>query len=379
MRVTLNNADLARYAGQFVWLALNYDKAENAAFMTKYGANATPTFFVIDPKDEQIAAAQTGAMSLVELEQFLDRGTSRVFAKTQTTADAALLRGDALLTLKPNEAASAYSEALRLAPANWPHRELAQASLVTALEDGHQWQQCAEAAAAAATSMKRNAMFARTVVAGMWCLVDAYPATWLEAQAHRLEPLAKEALSLPTTIRDHRDELYRTLMRLSLARKDERNAANLGSLWMDELNAIKPANDEERSAVDIARVECIQVFGDPRRVLPALIDSERTMPNNWNASVRVAQMEEAAHDYDAAIAACDRGLSRSPGPLGRSWLLQIKAHAFMQKGKTALAHGLFIDALEYAQAIPNKQARDSNITSIKRALQESSKPETRKN
>jgi tetratricopeptide (TPR) repeat protein len=227
--------------------------------------------------------------------------------------------------------------------------------------------------------MKRDAMFSRTVVDGMWCLVNAYPATWLEGEAHRLEPLAKQALSLSVTIRDHRDELYRTLMRLSVARKDEREAANLGSLWLDELDAIKPANDEERSAVDIARVECIQVFGDPRRVLPALIASERKMPNNWNASVRVAQMEEASHDYDSAIAACDRGLSRSPGPLGRSWLLQIKAHAFLQKGKTERAHDLLIDALEYAQVIPGKQARDNNVTRIKRALQEWSKSETRKN
>jgi hypothetical protein len=116
MRGLLAHADLARYAGQFVWLELNYDKAENRAFMTKHGASATPTFFIIDPQDEKVTASQTGAMSLLELTQFLDRGASGAFAKKQTSADAALKRGDELLTQQPADAAKAYQEALRMAP-----------------------------------------------------------------------------------------------------------------------------------------------------------------------------------------------------------------------------------------------------------------------
>src|SRR5213082_2065232 len=48
MRDLLAHADLARYAGQFVWLELSYDELRNRDFMSKYGASATPTFFVID-------------------------------------------------------------------------------------------------------------------------------------------------------------------------------------------------------------------------------------------------------------------------------------------------------------------------------------------
>ena len=101
MRDLLAHADLARYAGQFVWLELSYDEAENRAFMTKYGAESTPTFFVIDPQDEHVVAMQPGAMSLAELTQFLERGKSGVLAKSQTPAVASLTRGDALLALQP--------------------------------------------------------------------------------------------------------------------------------------------------------------------------------------------------------------------------------------------------------------------------------------
>ena len=370
MREMLAHADLDRYAGQFVWLELNYDSAQNRAFLTKYGASATPTFFVIDPLDGQVAATRTGAMSLLELTQFLDRGTSGVFAKRQTPADAALKRGDTLFTQKPEEAVSAYQEALRLAPAAWPRRDLAEASFVAALEATRQLQRCAEAAADKAAGMKRDSTFGRIVVAGLWCVNLGDPAPWSKVDGTRLEPLAKEALSLSTIVRDHRNELYRNLMYLSLARNDNVAAADWGSRWLDELDQIKPVDDDERSAVDIARVENIQVFGDPKRILPALIASEHAMPDNYNASLRVAQMESAAKNLDESIAACDRGLAREPGALGRSWLLQTKADALERKAQTKEARTVLEQALEAAQAIPNERSRENNIRRIKQALGE---------
>jgi len=42
---------------------------------------------------------------------------------------------------------------------------------------------------------------------------------------------------------------------------------NGGEQWLAELDAIKPTSDDERSALDIARVENIQAYGDPARIL----------------------------------------------------------------------------------------------------------------
>ncbi len=336
--------------------------------MTKFGAQATPTFFVIDPKDETVSATQPGAMSLQELTQLLKRGASGVLAKKRIPADAALMRGDALRAQQPGDAFKAYQEALTLAPANWPERELAEASLVGALQDNSEWQQCAETAAAKAAHMKRDEMFGRTVVAGMWCLVSTDPASWIEPAAQKLEPLALEALSLSVTVRDHRDELYRTLMMLSLGRKDRASAAKWGDRWLSELDAIKPASDDERSALDIARVENIQVYGDAARILPALRMSERAMPNNYIASLRLAEMEYAAKHYEEASAACDRGLTREPGANGTAWLLRIKARVLLQKGKTTEARSVLQQALAAAGAIPDSMGRDMNVGIIENAL-----------
>jgi tetratricopeptide (TPR) repeat protein len=364
----IGEADLARYAGQFVWLDLNFDKPENGPFFAKYGAIGTPTFYIIDPQNGTVTATQPGAMSLTELTQFLDRGSAGVVHATQTSADAALTRGDALLAQEPEKAIDAYREALRSSPANWPRVELAKASLVEALGLANQWQQCAETAATEAADMKRDAMFGRTVMGGLSCTQSGSPAPWSRQAAARLEPLAKESLSLPSTVRDHRDELYRALMNLCLSRADNACAAQWGDRWLRELDTRKPTNDEERLAADIARVENIQTFGDPKRILPALIASEQAMRNNWNASLRVAQMESAANNYNRAIAACDRGLARTPGSVGRSWLLRVKADALKKQGQSDAARKALQEALQSAKAIPNPRTRDNNIRTINEAL-----------
>jgi len=367
----MDRADLTRYAGQFVWLQLNFDKAENQAFFAEYGAIGTPTFYIIDPQNRAVRASQTGAMSLQELMQFLDRGASGVLREAQTPADLELARGDGLLAQKPEEAVNAYREALHLAPPHWPRRELAEVSLAAALQAARLWQQCTDTAVREAAEMKRDAMFGRTVVAGMWCAVLGDPAPFSKQAAVRLEPLAKEALSLSTTVRDHRDELYRTLMYVCLSHNDKSCAAEWGNRWLEELDTRKPADDEERSAVDIARVENIQTFGDPKRILPALIASEQAMSENWNASLRVAQMESAAKNYNETVAACDRGLARTPGPVGRAWLLRIKADALKEKGQPEAARAALLEALKSAEVIPNPRTRDNNIRSLKEILEHS--------
>jgi tetratricopeptide (TPR) repeat protein len=97
------------------------------------------------------------------------------------------------------------------------------------------------------------------------------------------------------------------------------------------------------------------------------------MPNNYIASLRLPQMEIAAKHYDETIAACDRGLARTPGANGTAWLLQIKARALRQKGQTEEAHRALEQALQAAEAIPNKGSRDMNIPMITDALKATEK------
>lgn len=371
MRAQLADASLARYAGRFVWLALDFDKPENQTFLKRHGVTFTPTFFVLNPEDERATSTQLGGMTLPELTLFLERGERGVLAKAVTPADAALARGDELLARgKTAEAAAAYDEARHLGGKSWADYDHAVGSFTWAAMSSGQSKTSAETAAAEAPLMARGQEFGRVVLAGLLCVNRESSAPWAEAARKTLVPLAVEAIALPSILRDHRFQLYQQLMYAADIGGDTAAVKRWGDLWLKEIDATNPANDDERSALDVARVDAASELGEPLRVIPALIASERAMPNNYNASLRLAQMETEAKQYDAAIAACGRGLKHVSGPLGRSWLLQTKADAMLRKGDRAGARRALRAALIAARAIGLKTARDRNVEKILKAIKE---------
>lgn len=222
MRAELADPKLARYAGRFVWLTLNYDAPENGAFITQHGIQGTPAFFVLNPANEQATAAVPDAMTLAELIGFLERGESGMKPGAKAPADAALGRGDALYAANDSAAAvKAYSEALRLAPKTGAAHEQAVASLLTALYGAQQWKTCGETAESEAPTMTRDAMFGRVVLNGLDCVDQGGTEAWTVTARKTLDPLAAEAVALPTTVRDHSFELYRELMNEAQSRGDQ--------------------------------------------------------------------------------------------------------------------------------------------------------------
>jgi hypothetical protein len=369
MRAVLADASLVRYAGRFVWLALDFDKPENRAFVVSRGVPYTPTFYVFDPRDERAIATQLGAMTLPELKAFLVRGERGMLPRSKTPAGVALAKGDDLFARnRPVEAAQAYGEALRLGPQSGPEHERAVADLIFALSSSRQWQPCAETAVAAAPHLERNEMLGRVVLEGLACVDNGGVAPWTAPARTTLEPRAVEAIALSSTVRDYRFKLYQELMRSAHDRGDSTALQHWGDAWLAELDSTKPANDDERSALDIARVDAAAIMGNPLRVLPALLASAEAMPNNYNASLRLAQMQLAAGRCDDAIVSCDRGLAHVTGPLGRAWLGEVKADAFLKLGKRAEAHRVLEDALRAAREIGPQGARDRNIEKITKML-----------
>jgi lysophospholipase L1-like esterase len=371
MRATLADDRLARYAGRFVWLALDFDRPQNQEFLARRGVTFTPTFFVLDPSDERATAAQFGALTLSGLSEFLERGERTVRAKAMTPADVALARGDELLASgKTKEAADAYHEALRLGDKSWRERDRAVSSFTWAALTIGQSQTCSEIAVQETPLMKRTENFGRVVLAGLSCVNQDPSAAWAAEARKILEPLAAEAIALPVTLRDHRFQLYQQLMDSAELRGDKTTTKDLGDRWLKELDATNPKNDDERSALDVARVDAASALDTPERVIPALIASERAMPRNYNASLRLAQMEVSARRYGAAVAACDRGLRHVSGPLGRTWLLQTKADAILRQGKLVQGRQVLKQALHAARMIGVKQARDRNVEKILKLIKE---------
>jgi tetratricopeptide (TPR) repeat protein len=218
--------------------------------------------------------------------------------------------------------------------------------------------------------MPRGEAFGQVVLAGLMCSNQGGAAAWAAAARGTLEPLALEGAALPAVLRDHRFQLYQQLMRAAEIRGDSASVTRLGHRWLDDIDAIVPRDDDERSALDIARVDAASDLGEPERVLPALLASERAMPENYNASLRLAQMLVAAKRYDDALAACERGLVHATGPVGRTWLLKTKFNALAGKGDLVAGRRVLDEALVSAREIANAQNRDGNIRSITQAMAE---------
>lgn len=374
MRATLEDATLVRDAGRFVWLELDFDKPGNQAFIRAHRVTYTPTLLVLDPANERATATQLGGLKLAELRQFLDRGERGVKGSAKTPADAALGRADALSGRgQLADAVAAYREALRLAKPGWPEHDQALASLALSLMTARESEACADLAVAEAPAMQRGPAFASVVRSGFASAGMGGAAPWAAAARKVLEPLAAEAVALPSTMRDDRFQLYQNLMSAAQTRGDKAAVGRWGRQWLSEIDATKPADDDERSALDIARVDAASEMEAPDRVLAALVASEKAMPKNYNASLRLAQVEVDAKRYNDALAACDRGLLSVTGPIGRTWLLETKADAFLGKGNQAAARRALEDALRAAQTIGTKASRDNNVRKVSARIRDEEK------
>jgi tetratricopeptide (TPR) repeat protein len=361
MRATLQDPGLARYAGRFVWLELDFDNPRNQPFIAAHGTTFTPTEYVVDPATGRASAAQIGAMTVDELERFLQRGEHA--AAGGTPADVALARGDELLAGgSADQAADAYREALRVAGTGWADHGRAAGSLVTTLTSLQRWHECAEVAAAQAPALPRDTSFGRVVYYGLSCC-ESEPDP---SAQHTLLPLAEEAIGLPSTARDHRFGLYDVL--ITSNHDDKPKAAAFATRWLDELDRVVPASDDERIAIDISRLEVAAELDDASRVLPELVAAEHAGSASYVTSLRLAQAYLIAKQYKDALAAARRALPLVTGPLARAWVLRLEAEAHVGLGEPADARRAYQDALDAAKQIAEPGLRERNIAHLTAAL-----------
>jgi hypothetical protein len=358
MRVTLSDPSLARQAGRFVWLELNYDDEGNQPFLARHGIAWTPVLLVLDPADERVTATHVGGMSVAELQRFLEQGERGFASKEEDGARAAASRGDdAVGRGHLAEGVEAYREALRLGGHRWAGRGQVTDALVGALLVQRDDRTCAETAAEEAPALPRGESFARVGHVGLSCANSGEGASWAVVARKTLEPLAAEATKLGGLPRDDRFQLYEQLMVAAQLRDAPKENVKWGKRWLREIDTVVPSSDDERSGLDVARVDVVLLLDQPALALKPLQASERAMPQNYTASARLARVAEAAGRHDEAVAACERGLRNVDGPIGRSGLLLTKASALRGKGELSQAKETAQLALQAAQAIGNEHNR----------------------
>ena len=369
----LTDPSLAGHAGRFVWLSINTEEAKNAGFLEKYQVEGLPTFFIVDPAVERPALKWLGSATAPQFVQLFADGERAVRAGGAAAADADGLLAEAdrrFAAKEAKEAAEGYRAALKAAAPDWPQRARAVESLVGSLSESEQWEACASVAREEAPGMPRGPSFANTAVTGLDC-ADHAPegAAWKGGAQKQLEPLVEEALALPNVLVDDRSSLYGILADRAEERGDEAAAKSWAARWLAflEEQAKAAPSPEARAASDGHRVSAALMLKTPERVLPALQQSEKDLPDDYNPPARQALIYREMQKYDEAIAASQRALAKAYGPR-KLRIYDVLVDVQTKKGDTAGAKATLQEALAFADTLPESRRPKKMLEEMRKKL-----------
>jgi tetratricopeptide (TPR) repeat protein len=365
---------LTRHAGRFVWLEMDTEKKQNAALKQRLGVIALPTYFVVDPADEQVALRWMGGFTVAQLDRLLDDGVAAVTGRAGTGgAEAALARADRLYGAPDYAgAAKAYQEALAAAPRGWPQRARATDALLFSLDQGGDY--AAEVSVARDAYPRSRGTPAGASVAGNGlsaALLLPDSAAGRAAAIAEFEAATREVLAdtVLTIAGDDRSGLYMSLLDARKDAKDEVGAKQVAAEWSAFLDgaAARAKSPDQRTVFDSHRLSAYRELGQIERAIPMLEASERDLPSDYNPPARLALAYLWLKRYDEALAASDRALAKAYGPR-KLGFYSTRADIYAGRGDRDAARRTLEEAITYAGALPPEQRSEGAIAGLKKKL-----------
>jgi tetratricopeptide (TPR) repeat protein len=365
------DAALARHAGRFVWLEINTDLPGNAAFQERYPVENWPTLFIIDPREEKALVRFAGSATVPQLERLFEDG-ERAYRGVAQGPEALLARGDALYGEgKAGEAADVLAQALAEAPPDWSRRGRALESLLVAQWGAQRYEPCARTALAELPRVPRSASWANATTMGLTCALQLpEDAGSTEGLRSALEEKAREALSPSLEMpADDRSGVYDALVQARAEAEDVDGAKALAGEWLTFLEgeAAKAKTPERRTVFDSHRISAALVVGDLNRVVPAIEQSEKDLPDDYNPPARLASLYRRLGRLDEALAASDRALARVQGSR-RLRVLGERADIHLARGEKDAAVRTLEEALAHARTLPGAQVSPRTVAGLEKKL-----------
>lgn len=359
---------LERYAGRFVWLAINTEDAANAAFLKQYPIPVLPTLLVLDAKRDRVTLRYVGGATVPQVEKLLDEAEQSYRARSLSAADAALAKGDRLATAGKNaDAAKAFEEAIAAAPKNWSRFGRTAESLVYALSSDPA--RCAARALELYPRVKGTVSAANVASTGLSCAVSLEPRN--ETLLEQLETATREVFDDPKIVisEDDRSGLYLALIDARDAVGDDEGVVELQTEWSAFLDqaAARAKTPDHRTVFDSHRLSAYIALGTPEKAIQMLEQSQRDFPADYNPPARLAVAYKEMKEYDKALAASDRALELVTGPR-RIAVFSVRADIHVAKGDPKAARETLEQAIAYAKALPEGQRSDRRIASLEKRL-----------
>jgi tetratricopeptide (TPR) repeat protein len=381
MKATVfQDESLREQAGRFVWLEIDTEKAQNAGFLDKFEVRAWPTYWVVDPRTEQVILKWVGGFTVPQFFTLLedaganfDRVRAGDSAGAGADANALLTQADLLYGEgKTADAITRYEEALAAAPNGWPqYARAVEGLMVTLVIDGDN----ARGVALARDALPRLSGKPAAVVAGVGldCAVGL-PDDEPDKAAHvqYFEEAVRAAVADDTLdiADDDLSGLHISLLSAREAAGDSTGTKQALENWSAflETAAQRAATPEARTVFDSHRLSAFLGLDQPEKAIPMLEQSARDFPEDYNPHARLAVAYRAMERWDDALAAADRAVELGYGPrlLG---ILGTRADILVAKGDTTAARATLVDALARAATLPAGQRSERRIEGLRKKLE----------
>jgi tetratricopeptide (TPR) repeat protein len=231
----------------------------------------------------------------------------------------------------------------------------------------------AECARAAGEVLPRlaGASAARVAAQGLSCALELEEDGARKAAVSGLEPRARRALAAPGVLADDRSWLYDVLSSARADAGDEAGAKALARRWLAFLEgeARRARTPLARSAFDGQRLQAALRSGEPGRVLPALLASERDLPHEYVPPTNLGVLYLALGRPADALAAADRALALAKGPR-RIKVLVLRAEAQAGAGDRPGARDTLERAVQEAEAMPEAARPQGQLRKARKLLDE---------
>ena len=370
--VVFTDKALSKHAGQFVWLSIDTEKAQNAPFVHKYPIGAWPSLYVIDPRKETVLLRWVGGASVAQLEKIFADGRN-AYGGSAGTAQGDLARADRLYAEgRYPEAVPAYQAALATLPPKDPRYARAAESLLFSLGATQRREDCVALTLQDYPKLRGTTAGADFAASGLDCATGLPENAKGRSEAiARLEAASRESLAdrrIPLTA-DDRSGIYSALFDARKDAKDETGAAAVAKEWVADLDgrAARAKTAEQRTALDPDRLGAYEAAGQLEKAIPMLERSEREFPKDYNPPARLALVYQKLGRWDQSLAASDRALGLVYGPR-RIRVLVVRADVYKGMGDAAMERRTLEEAVSFAKSLPEGQKPENQIAGLEKRL-----------
>ncbi|MBE2248243.1 MAG: thioredoxin family protein [Myxococcus sp.] len=357
----INQPAFKAFEKDVVFAGIDTEKVSNAPFLDKFPVSIWPTLFFIDPTTETLVFKWIGSADAAQMKGLLSAAKKKDGAVNE--ADALLAQG------RSQEAAERYVASLKAGSGDASVR--ATLSLLNALTAAKQHEACVRTAAEQLPALKAASERINALTWGLSCALEL-PKTVADADALRATMVkeATAALSLEGALADDVSGLYELLVEERKAAKDAAGVEALAKAWLGYLEAAaaKAKTPAARAVFDPHRLSAAMASKQLDRVIPALEQSEKELPADFNPPARLALAHKALGALPLAAAAIARALEKNTGGPRRLRLFEVQASIFAEEGDVAAQRKALTEAIAYGATLPASQRPANKLKALESQL-----------